>query len=57
MFSLFMLDVEDWLHDLREKIKKNPLYIIPYIFLIGVIIFVIILGIGVFVLPNDGLPR
>lgn len=57
MFSLLMLDLEDWLHDLREKIKNNPLYFIPYVFLTGVIIFAIILGIAVRILQNDGLPK
>lgn len=57
MLSLFMLDLEDWLHDLRDKIKKNPLYFIPYFFLIGVIIFAIILGIAVRILQDDGLPK
>lgn len=54
--AYYLLILEEWLKSVGEKIKLNPLYAIPYVFLIAVMLFAIILGFGVFVLGQDGSP-
>ena len=56
-FVSFLVAVDDLLRETSERIKLNPLYAIPYIFLIAVILFVLILNFGVYVLQIDGLPK
>lgn len=53
----FMIFVQELLSETSERIKLNPLYAIPYIFLIGVIILTLILGLGVFTIPPIGIPQ
>ncbi len=56
-FASFLIAVDELLRETSERIKLNPLYAIPYIFLIAVILFVLILNFGVYFLQNDGLPK
>jgi hypothetical protein len=56
MFASFLVAVSELLRETSERIKLNPLYAIPNIFLIAVILFALMLGFGVFILPGDGLP-
>jgi hypothetical protein len=57
MFNSFLIAIDDLLRETSQRIKLNPLYAIPYIFLIAVILFVLILNFGVYFLQNDGLPK
>ncbi len=52
----FLIELDVLLRETSQRIKLNPLYTIPYIFLIAVILFTLLLWLGVLVLPQDGLP-
>jgi Ni,Fe-hydrogenase I cytochrome b subunit len=56
-FASFLIAVDELLRETSQRIKLNPLYAIPYIFLIAVILFVLILNFAVYVLQLDGLPK
>lgn len=51
-FSTFLIALSDLLHEVSEKIKLNPLYAIPLVFLIAAFLFTLVLGVAVFVLPK-----
>ncbi len=55
-FASFLIAVDELIRETSQRIKLNPLYAIPYIFLIAVILFVLILNFAVYVLQLDGLP-
>jgi hypothetical protein len=56
-FASFLIEVDEFIRETSQRIKLNPLYAIPYIFLIAVILFVLILNFAVYVLQLDGLPK
>ena len=56
-FASFLIAVDELIRETSQRIKLNPLYAIPYIFLIAVILFVLILNFAVYVLQLDGLPK
>ena len=56
-FASFLIEVDELIRETSQRIKLNPLYAIPYIFLIAVILFVLILNFAVYVLQLDGLPQ
>ncbi len=57
MVTSIRITIEELLRETSERIKLNPLYAIPYIFLIAVILLTLILGLGVFTIPPIGIPQ
>ncbi|HNQ31307.1 MAG TPA: hypothetical protein PKG71_02610 [Candidatus Woesebacteria bacterium] len=52
MSNKYIIYLSELLRAVSQKIRLNPLYAIPYIFLIGVMLFAILLGLAVVVLPK-----
>lgn len=52
MLSKYFVYALELIRTISLRIRLNPLYVIPYIFLIAVMLFAMILGLAVFILPK-----
>lgn len=52
MFTSFIIYLSELLQAVSERVRLNPLYAIPLIFLALVFLFALFLGVAIFVLPK-----